>query len=134
MQVLKCNPNEIGGLLGVFQENRRQSPAEVLRWKIGIHRDFKLSFKYHKCKISYSFPDNEAARSFVTWALHGMSDVLKYAGYPSDDRSSHEDASLKNASTTSDKLQDKQRCRNDKPIMRSPQTCKTVSGENQAPS
>ncbi|GBN23270.1 hypothetical protein AVEN_150592-1 [Araneus ventricosus] len=72
------------------------------------------------------------ARSFVTWAPHGSSDVLKYAGHPSDVRRSHEDASFHNAPTTSDKLEDKQRCRNDKPIMSSTQTCKTVDGKYQA--
>ncbi|GBN80980.1 hypothetical protein AVEN_186720-1 [Araneus ventricosus] len=61
-----------------------------------------------------------------------MSDVLKYAGYPSDVRGSHEDAPFQNAPTTSDKLEDKQRCRNDKTIMANPQTCKTVDGKNQA--
>ncbi|GBM60553.1 hypothetical protein AVEN_117561-1, partial [Araneus ventricosus] len=72
------------------------------------------------------------ARSFVTRAQLGISDVLKYAGHPSNVRCSQEDAPFQNAPSTSDKLEDKQRCRNDKPIMTSTQTCKTVDGKNQA--
>ncbi|GBN46108.1 hypothetical protein AVEN_228597-1 [Araneus ventricosus] len=44
-------------------------------------------------------------RFFVTWTPHGISDV----------RGGHEDVSFQNAHTTSDKLEDKQRCRDDKP-------------------
>ncbi|GBN32194.1 hypothetical protein AVEN_113850-1 [Araneus ventricosus] len=93
MRSRKCNPDEIGGLLWTSQENRRQPPAEVLGWKIGIHRDQKLTFIEHKHKISHDFPDNEFERSFTTWAP----DVPKYSGQPSDVRSSHEDASFQNA-------------------------------------
>ncbi|GBM41825.1 hypothetical protein AVEN_122447-1, partial [Araneus ventricosus] len=49
------------------------------------------------------------------WAPHGISDVYRYPGHLSEVRGSYEDAPFQNAPTTTDKLEDKQRCRNDKP-------------------
>ncbi|GBL72082.1 hypothetical protein AVEN_115092-1 [Araneus ventricosus] len=69
MQGRKCNPNDIGGCLGLTQKNCRQPPAEMLGRKIGIQRDRKLIFQDHKRKISHDFPDNEVARSFLATCL-----------------------------------------------------------------
>ncbi|GBN94680.1 hypothetical protein AVEN_204793-1 [Araneus ventricosus] len=102
----------------------------VLGKKIGIRCDRKLTFKDYKRKISHNFPYNEAPRCFIKWAPHGISDVLKYAGHPSDVNGSQENEKIQNAPTTSDKLEDKQKCRNDKPIITSPQTFKTVNSKN----
>ncbi|GBN44110.1 hypothetical protein AVEN_201649-1 [Araneus ventricosus] len=72
MQGQKCNSNDIGDVVrGCLGKTVDSPPAEVLGWKIGNHRDRKLTFKDRKTKISRDFPDNEAARSFVTWAPHG---------------------------------------------------------------
>ncbi|GBO03122.1 hypothetical protein AVEN_245519-1 [Araneus ventricosus] len=50
---------------------------------------------------------------------------MKYAGHPSDVNGSHEDEQIQNAPTTFDKLDDKQKCKNDKPS--NVQYCKYTS-------
>ncbi|GBN15768.1 hypothetical protein AVEN_149054-1 [Araneus ventricosus] len=87
MRGRKCNPNDIVVVA-------RKTSTEVLGRTTGIHRDCKLRFKDHKRKISHDFPHNGVARNFLTWAQHGISDVLKYARHPSDVRGSHEDEAI----------------------------------------